>query len=227
MQVGASFFEDLFTFLSAPQPEASKLTAFCQKTELLPLDSMADARTLKAIGTGIEKGFAEGPNKFKIQTSGHDVTQIQIAFEGPSQPKATLVTNKDKTVDVTYTTQVPGDYKIHIKYSDKNIPGSPFKCTILGDIKASISKVKLGGPGLTGAKSNVTNEIVVDSTEAGFSGGLSAHIEGPSKPELSFRDEKDGKVAVLFKPTASGAYKIHLKYGQYHIPGSPATINVA
>lgn len=47
----------------------------------------------------------EGPNKFTILTTDkHDVTQLQIGFEGPAQPEVKLVTKKDKAVDVTFVT---------------------------------------------------------------------------------------------------------------------------
>jgi len=174
----------------------------------------------------LKSGFAEGPNKFTIITSGHDITLLQIGFDGPSQPECKLVTNKNKNVDVTYTTKVAGDYKIHIRYQDKNIPGSPFKTKILGDAKASVSKVKISGA-IKEAKINESNQIIVDAREAGLTGGLAAHMEGPSKAELTFRNEPDETVAVVFKPTVAGEYKVHLKFGMYHVPGSPLKIQAA
>lgn len=48
----------------------------------------AEAKLIKCNGTGLGNGFAEGPNKFTILTSDkHDVTKLQIGFDGPSQPE--------------------------------------------------------------------------------------------------------------------------------------------
>jgi hypothetical protein len=55
------------------------------------------------------------------------VTKIQIGFDGPSQPDCKLVTKKDKSVDVTYMAPVAGEYKIHVRYDEKPVIGSPFK----------------------------------------------------------------------------------------------------
>jgi len=124
--------------------------------------------------------LSEGPNKFTIQTSDkHDVTKLQIGFDGPSQPQCKLTTNKDKSVDVTYTAAVAGDYKIHIRYDEKPLNGSPFKCKIVGDVKASVSKVKLLGA-TKEAKINADNEVVVDGREVGICGKPIIYFSSPS-----------------------------------------------
>jgi len=183
-----------------------------------------EAKLIKCDGTGLANGFAEGPNKFNIQTKDtHDVTKLQIGFDGPSQPEVKLVTKKDNSVDVTYMVNVPGDYKIHVKYGEHYIKNSPYKCKILGDVKASVAKVKVGGA-TKEALSGKGNEIVIDGREVGISGGLSAHMEGPSKPELVFKNQDDGQVICTYTPTAAGNYKLHLKFQHYHLPGSPFTV---
>jgi len=183
-----------------------------------------DAKFIKCQGANLTNGFAEGPNKFTILTSDkHDVAQLQIGFEGPAQPEVKLVTKKDKSVDVTYITAVGGDYKIHVKYKDAYVHSSPFKVKIVGDVKASVDKVKTSGA-IKEAKNNADNAITVDGREVGISGGLSAHMEGPSKPDLQFKNNDDGTVTVSYKPTAAGTYKLHIKFTHYHLPGSPFTI---
>lgn len=186
--------------------------------------SAQEAKLIKCQGVGLNNGFAEGPNKFTIMTnSNHDVTQLQIGFDGPSQPEVKLVTKKDNGVDVTYTVNVAGDYKIHVKYGEHYIHGSPYKCKILGDVKASVQKVKVTGA-TKEALSGKSNDITVDGREVGISGGLSAHMEGPSKPDLTFKNQDDGQVICTYTPTAPGSYKLHLKFQHYHLPGSPFTV---
>lgn len=79
------------------------------------------------------------------------------------------MTKKDKSVDVTYITAVGGDYKIHVKYKDAYVHSSPFKVKIVGDVKASVDKVKTSGA-IKEAKNNADNTITVDGREVGISG---------------------------------------------------------
>lgn len=55
------------------------------------------------------------------------------------------------------------------------------------------------------------------------SGGLSLAVEGPSKAEISCKDNKDGTCTVSYLPTAPGDYNIIVKFDDKHIPGSPFT----
>lgn len=41
--------------------------------------------------------------------------------------------NKDGTVSVTYLPTAPGEYKISVRFGDKNIKGSPFFAKITGE----------------------------------------------------------------------------------------------
>lgn len=87
---------------------------------------------------------------------------------GPSKPECKMTTQKDGSVDVVYTTPLAGDYKIHIKFEDAHIQGSPFLAKILGDVKGAVQKVKVTGAATKNGKMNVVNEIIVDAREAGI-----------------------------------------------------------
>ena len=79
------------------------------------------------------------------------------------------------------TPKLPGEYKIYVRYEDKEITGSPFKCKVTGGeelTKQQLSKIKCSGAALKDGKVNVTNEIVVDTKESGVIGGLSVKMEG-------------------------------------------------
>jgi len=112
----------------------------------------------------------EGPNKFTIfATEKHDVTKIQIGFEGASQPDCKLVTKKDKSIDVTYTAPVAGEYKIHVRYDGTPVTGSPYKCKILGEVKTALAKVKVSGATKDG-RVNQENNIIIDGRDVGIVG---------------------------------------------------------
>jgi hypothetical protein len=123
-----------------------------------------------AFAFSLQISIPEGPNKFTILSSEkHDVSKIQIGFDGPSQPDCKLVTKKDKTIDVTYTAPVAGEYKIHVRYEDKPIPGSPFKCKIIGDVSSAVGKMKISGD-IKEGKINSNNSILIDGREVGILG---------------------------------------------------------
>lgn len=58
------------------------------------------------------------------------------------------------------------------------------------------------------------------------SGGLSLAVEGPSKAEITCKDNKDGTCTVSYMPTAPGDYNIIVKFDNKHIPGSPFTAKI-
>ena len=150
-------------------------------------------------------------------------------FLGPSKPEINFHNNRDGSVDVSYNPRCGGEYKIHVKYDGREIIGSPFRCNITGDStqsKALVQKIKCSGPNLSNGRANQNNEFLLDCRDAGITGGLNIAVEGPSKPEVGFKDNRDGTLTVNYKPETPGQYKIHLKFGDFHVPGSPFSINV-
>ncbi|XP_037025352.1 filamin-A-like [Bradysia coprophila] len=188
---------------------------------------MADiAKAIQCQGTNLNNGFAEGPNKFVILTTPkHDVKKLQIGFEGPSQPETKLVTKANKNVDVTFTTPVGGNYKIHVMYDEHYVSGSPYNCKLVGDVKPSVDKIKVSGA-VKEAKKDEENVILIDGKDVGIS-AFTAKMEGPSKADLAFNDNDDGTVSATFKPTEPGTYKLILKFTHFNLPGSPFSITVA
>lgn len=57
-------------------------------------------------------------------------------------------------------------------------------------------------------------------------GGLSLAVEGPSKAEISCKDNKDGTCTVSYLPSVTGDYNIIVKFDDKHIPGSPFTARI-
>lgn len=57
-------------------------------------------------------------------------------------------------------------------------------------------------------------------------GGLSLAVEGPSKAEISCKDNKDGTCTVSYLPTAPGDYNIIVKFDDKNIAGSPFTTRI-
>lgn len=57
-------------------------------------------------------------------------------------------------------------------------------------------------------------------------GGLSLSIEGPSKAEITCKDNEDGTLKIAYKPTEPGYYIVNLKFADHHVEGSPFTVKV-
>jgi len=52
-------------------------------------------------------------------------------------------------------------------------------------------------------------------------GGLGLSIEGPSKAEIKYQDNKDGTFTVMYRPTLPGEYKIVIKYAGQPVTDQP------
>lgn len=69
-------------------------------------------------------------------------------------------------------------------------------------------------------------KYIVEVFFVSLSGGLSLAVEGPSKAEITCKDNKDGTCTVSYLPTAPGDYNIIVKFDNKHIPGSPFTAKI-
>ncbi|XP_047658290.1 filamin-C-like isoform X2 [Tachysurus fulvidraco] len=130
--------------------------------------------------------------------------------------------NKDGTITVKYIPTEGGLHEMDIKYDGNHIPGSPMQFYV---DTADSTMVTAYGPGLChGIVNKPTTFTVV--TKNAKEGGLSLAVEGPSKAEISCKDNKDGTCTVSYLPTAPGDYNIIVKFDSKHIPGSPFTAKI-
>ena len=97
----------------------------------------ADASKCKAYGPGLEDGLVGQPSTFTIETrdAGSGVLKVRLngirnAFKVDVKP---ISTQNVRTLIAKYNPTKPGDYLISIKWSERDVPGSPFKVRIGGD----------------------------------------------------------------------------------------------
>ena len=69
------------------------------------------------------------------------------------------------------------------------------------------------------------NEFTVYTSGRGF-GGLTVSMEGPSRADIRYDDNRDGSVKVIYIPRVAGEYKISVKFDGISIRGSPFTVRV-
>ncbi|XP_074554006.1 filamin-C-like isoform X12 [Halichoeres trimaculatus] len=133
-----------------------------------------------------------------------------------------ITDNKDGTVTVKYSPTERGLHEMDIKYDGDHIPGSPLQFYVDA---INSGHVTAYGPGLSHGTMNRPATFTIVTKDAG-EGGLSLAVEGPSKAEISCKDNKDGTCTVSYLPTASGDYNIIVKFDDKHIPGSPFTAKI-
>lgn len=96
-----------------------------------------DPSKCKAYGPGLENGLVGAPTSFTIETRDAGPGTLKVclhrvkdAFKIDLKPKDP----KDaRTLIARYFPRKPGDYLISILWTDKHIPGSPFKVKITGE----------------------------------------------------------------------------------------------
>ncbi|KTF84608.1 hypothetical protein cypCar_00011011, partial [Cyprinus carpio] len=133
-----------------------------------------------------------------------------------------ITDNKDGTVTVKYAPTEKGLHEMDIKYDGNHIPGSPLQFYVDA---INSGHVNAYGPGLSHGMVNKPTTFTIVTKDAG-EGGLSLAVEGPSKAEISCKDNKDGTCTVSYLPTAPGDYNIIVKFDDKHIAGSPFTAKI-
>ncbi|KAI1882170.1 hypothetical protein AGOR_G00247920 [Albula goreensis] len=133
-----------------------------------------------------------------------------------------ITDNKDGTVTVKYAPTEKGLHEMDIKYEGNHIPGSPLQFYVDA---INSGHVTAYGPGLSHGMVNKPTTFTIVTKDAG-EGGLSLAVEGPSKAEITCKDNKDGTCTVSYLPTAPGDYNIIVKFDDKHIPGSPFTAKI-
>uniref|UniRef100_A0A7N6B0K3 Calponin-homology (CH) domain-containing protein n=1 Tax=Anabas testudineus TaxID=64144 RepID=A0A7N6B0K3_ANATE len=133
-----------------------------------------------------------------------------------------ITDNKDGTITIKYQPTERGLHEMDIKYDGNHIPGSPLQFYV-DAVNSGV--VTAYGPGLSYGMVNKAATFTVVTKNAG-EGGLSLAVEGPSKAEITCKDNKDGTCAVSYLPTAPGDYNIIVKFDNKHIPGSPFTAKI-
>ncbi|KAJ8249606.1 hypothetical protein COCON_G00228220, partial [Conger conger] len=133
-----------------------------------------------------------------------------------------ITDNRDGTVTVKYAPTERGLHEMDIKYEGNHIPGSPLQFFVDAILSGHVTAY---GPGLTHGTVNKPTTFTIITKDAG-EGGLSLAVEGPSKAEITCKDNKDGTCTVSYLPTAPGDYNIIVKFDDKHIPGSPFTAKI-
>ncbi|CAD7084429.1 unnamed protein product [Hermetia illucens] len=151
-------------------------------------------------------------SSFFIQTH-----KAEVKMPSGKVDKPLIEDNRDGTVSIKYDPKEEGVHELAVKYNGEHVQGSPYRFHV---DSISSGYVTAYGPGLTHGVSGEPCVFTISTKGAG-AGGLSLAVEGPSKADISYHDNKDGTVTVTYLPTAPGEYKISVRFGDKNIKGSP------
>jgi len=152
---------------------------------------------------------------------------FNAAIQAPSGLEEPCFIKKlaDGQVGISFTPREKGQHWVSIRKQGSDISGSPFKINVEAVDVGDASMVCVSGAGLKEGKTHQDNTFTVDTRRAGY-GGLSLSIEGPSKADISCKDNEDGTLAISYKPTEPGFYILNLKFADNLVADSPYTVKV-
>ncbi|XP_041113590.1 filamin-C isoform X4 [Polyodon spathula] len=146
----------------------------------------------------------------------------EVRMPSGKTARPNITDNKDGTVTVKYAPTEKGLHEMDIKYDGNHIPGSPLQFYVDA---INSGHVTAYGAGLSHGMVNKPATFTIVTKDAG-EGGLSLAVEGPSKAEITCKDNKDGTCTVSYLPTSPGDYNIIVKFDDKHIAGSPFTAKI-
>uniref|UniRef100_A0A8D3EBE6 Filamin C, gamma b (actin binding protein 280) n=1 Tax=Scophthalmus maximus TaxID=52904 RepID=A0A8D3EBE6_SCOMX len=211
-----------------------------------------DASKCLVTGSGIGPTIQIGEETVitvDAKAAGKGKVTCKVSTPDGAELDVDVVENADGTFDIYYTAPEPGKYVITIRFGGEHIPNSPFHVVVSrvagGSVPGMVTltpppsgsplqfyvdainsgHVTAYGPGLSHGTVNRPATFTIVTKDAG-EGGLSLAVEGPSKAEISCKDNKDGTCTVSYLPTAPGDYNILVKFDDKHIPGSPFTAKI-
>ncbi|XP_076455178.1 filamin-A-like isoform X2 [Babylonia areolata] len=124
----------------------------------------------------------------------------------------------------SFNPRTKGEYKVSVTRNEKHIKSSPFRINVGDNEMGHAAGCKVSGA-TDKATANTPNEIVVDTTDAGY-GGLSVAIEGPHRSDVECYEIHDRKSIIHYSPHEPGIYILNVRFADDHVPGSPFLLNV-
>ncbi|XP_033637543.1 filamin-C-like isoform X2 [Asterias rubens] len=185
-----------------------------------------DHTRVRCHGPGLQQSKVSQLSEFFIDGSqaGPGVPNLRMSGV-KSDIMVTLIPQGNNIYKAVFTPDIAGAYLLHLTWSDRQVPGSPFKLNVAD--AAHANRVHASGAALKTIVANQTSRLVIDSREAG-SGELTARCVGPNTmAEVHIGDNRNGTYSLLISPSEPGRHTLEVKYGEDHIQGSPFLLRVA
>ncbi|KAK2172345.1 hypothetical protein NP493_968g02016 [Ridgeia piscesae] len=109
----------------------------------LKVSGAPDASKVKVTGPGVEHGIlATFRSHFICETRGAGAGQLTVRVRGPKgafRVEMQRESQRDRTILCRYDPTEVGEYSVHVRWSDKDVPGSPFNVRIF-DTKEELDR---------------------------------------------------------------------------------------
>ncbi len=190
-----------------------------------------DATKCRVEGLHRNSLFLTGnPIEFTVNSSEAGYGQLKVFIQGPQdyRPRVYVADDGKGSHLVKFDAMQQGRYLIIVAWSEKHVPGSPFKVKVHPAPDAS--KVIVDGPGLQGGKLDGDTNFSINTKEAGI-GTLLIRVHGIKdtfKIEANPLKPDDPRILIAnYHPKVGGSYTIFIRWSGIHVPGSPFSVHIA
>lgn len=203
-----------------------------------PKKAKTNPNRVRCYGPGLQPGNVTGAQtSFTVETFSAGAGKLEVVAQNPKgqTEKVECLFNDDRaqTYTCTYKPKMEGDYKIIVKFADKEVPKSPFVVPIKGKA-GDPTKVTASGPGLE-PNGNMVGRLThfdIDAREAGM-GKVDCHVVDPKGQPNSVPvrirelEDQEGVYRVEYMAQKAGDHKVVVTFAGAPIPKSPFPIKVA
>ncbi|KAK9301496.1 hypothetical protein QLX08_006128 [Tetragonisca angustula] len=183
---------------------------------------------IRAYGPGLHGGIVGHTAKFIIDTQ-RETASLGFAIEGPSEAKIFCHDNGDGTGVISYLPTAPGQYAVHIRCDNEDIPKSPYIVNILPKSDFDPDKVEIYGPGVQAETlpSGKPTNFTVDVRKAGQA-PLEVIVQDSQGKDVSvlLEDNHNGTVQCHYTPMSGSNHVIMVSYGGVATKHSPYRVKV-
>ena len=187
--------------------------------------SLSDASRVRVTGAGLEGGRVGDTLCVDVDSSAAGEGGLSLSLSGPEEVQITCDDNKDGTASLSFTPMTAGEYKLDVKFSGVDVPGSAFCMPVIDPSQATAS-----GSGVTGqgARVSAPAQVIVDTRNSGPV-ETEAHLTTPSgqkeRVTLALSDEP-GVFVGEYTPTEPGFYSLDVSCADEAIPESPFAVPI-
>ena len=173
---------------------------------------------VKAYGPGLEKAITQEEAHFTVDATEAGDGALGIEITGPADCDVNCKETSNKMFEVSYVAPRPGIYSVNLKFSEKDVPGSPFEVRCERP-PPDASKCILSGLENPGT-------FTVDCKDAGGNGMLEVGVCGAYVPVefVSVKHNGDYTFSVSYDISEPGETTIRVKWHDQHLNGSPFTV---
>ena len=179
---------------------------------------VCDPEAVRAFGPGLEKATAQEEAEFTVDATKAGEGALGLEITGPADCEINCKESSQGLFNVTYIAPRPGIYHVHLKFADKEIPGSPFE-VLCERPPPDASKCIVSGLENPGS-------FTVDCKDAGGSGLLEVGASGAYVPVefVSVKHNGDYTFSVSYDIPEPGETIISVKWHGQHLAGSPFSV---